>query len=169
MDIIKVAMQMELDGQAFYEKGAAATDNPELKKVLLTLAEEEQKHFQVFQQMAEGNLSEAAASLGEKSETPNVIKSVFQQMVDDGVESLGGDDVRALWEAASVIEEKTEAMYREAATNETDNERRVLLEKIADEEKSHIYLVDNMLSFVKDPSSFLASAQYKNFMSWEGR
>lgn len=168
MDIIKLAMQMELDGQAFYEKGAAATDNPELKKVLLTLAEEEQKHFRIFQDMADGNLSEAATTLGEKSDTPAVIKSVFQQMVDNGVESLGGDDVRTLWEAASVIEERSEAMYREAAAIEADDERRRLLEKIADEEKNHIYLVDNMLTFVKDPSSFLASAQYKNFMSWEG-
>lgn len=60
-------------------------------------------------------------------------------------------------------------MYREAAGNETDDKRRKLFEKIADEEKNHIYLVDNMLSFTKDPSSFMASAQYKNFMSWEGR
>ncbi|MDH3892241.1 MAG: ferritin family protein [candidate division Zixibacteria bacterium] len=168
MDIIKTAMQMELDGQAFYERGAAATEIPALKKVLLTLAEEEQKHFRIFRDMAQGNLSDAATSLGESSETPAVVRSVFQQMVDDGIESLGGDTVRALWEAALVIEEKSEAMYREAAANETDGERRRLLEKIADEEKNHIYLVDNMLSFAKDPSSFLASAQYKNFMSWEG-
>lgn len=169
MDIIKFAMQMERDGQAFYEKGAAATDNPGLKKVLATLAEEEEKHFRIFQSMAEGNLSEATNGLAEKSETVAVIHSVFQQMVDDGVESLVGDDVRALWEEASRIEEKSEAMYRDAAGNEADDERRKLFEKIADEEKNHIYLVDNMLSFIRDPSSFMASAQYKNFMSWEGR
>lgn len=168
MDIIKFAMQMELDGQAFYEKGAAATDNPQLKEVLLTLAEEEQKHYQVFKSMSDGDLAAAESSLGKKSGTPALTKSVFQQMAEANVETLGGEDVRELWEKAVEIEEKSEKMYRDAANEEDDEIRRDLLRRIADEEKNHVYLVDNVLSFIKDPSTFLASTQYQNFMSWEG-
>ncbi len=88
MDIIRFAMQMELDGQAFYEKGAAATDNPQLKEVLLTLAEEEQKHYRVFKSMSDGDLAAAESSLGKKSGTPALTKSVFQQMAEGNVETL---------------------------------------------------------------------------------
>jgi len=168
MDIIEFAIQMELDGKAFYENGAAATQNPELKKVLVTLAKEEEKHYRVFKSLAEGDPAAAEDTLGGKSDVPGLTKSVFRKLTESGVESLGGDDAQALWQSALEIEEKSERMYREAADQEKDGTRKRLLHRIADEEKNHIYLCDNMLAFAKDPSSFVASAQYKNFMSWEG-
>ncbi len=169
MDIIKFAIQMELDGKAFYEKGAATTDDPDLRKVFVALAEEEEKHLRIFRSMEEGNLSKAASTLGEGSPTPRVVRSIFREMTDAGVETLPGSNVRALWEQALALEEKAEKMYRDAAKEEPDPKRRKLLERIADEEKNHVYLADNMLAFVKDPSTFLDSAQYRSFMSWEGR
>jgi rubrerythrin len=168
VDIIKFAMQMELDGQAFYSKAAEATDNAQLKKVLLTLADEEKKHYRVFKSMSEGDMTAAETSLGEKSETPHLAKSIFQQMTEAGVETLGGDDVETLWQQALEIEQKSERMYRQAAREEPDETSRQLMHRIADEEKNHVYLCDNMLAFTRDPASFLSSAQYKNFMSWEG-
>ena len=50
MEILDYAMKMELDGKAFYEKSAAQTSVPELKNILLQLAEEELKHFHFFRQ-----------------------------------------------------------------------------------------------------------------------
>ena len=37
MNIIEFAMQMERDGQAFYEKAAKAAPQPELKEIFLYL------------------------------------------------------------------------------------------------------------------------------------
>ncbi len=168
MDILEFAMQMELDGIAFYKKGADNTDSAELKKILVTLAEEEQKHYKIFKSMKEGDLAAAESAMGPGSDTPALAKNIFKQMAEAGTLALPGDEVVAMWQEALRVEEKSEKMYREAADAEGDTTRKDLLNRIADEEKNHIYLIDNMISFSRNPQAFLASTQYKNFQSWEG-
>ena len=74
-----------------------------------------------------------------------------------------------MWAEAIKVEEKSEKLYREAAEKETSEARRTLLNRIADEEKNHIYLIDNIVQFLADPEGFQSSARFKSFMSWEGR
>jgi rubrerythrin len=169
MNIIDYALQMELDGKAFYERSAQQTQHPELKKILFNLAEEEQRHYQFFKRLKEGQDQIAAAEMESGTPTLNVNKTLFRQMAEQGKAASFGEEARKVWGEALKIEEKVERMYREEAGKETDPGRRKLLTRIADEEKSHVYLIDNMLSFMADPQGFTESANYKNFLSWEGR
>ena len=169
MDIFDFAIQMEVDGRAFYEKGAAAAKNAEQRKIFLMLAEEEERHYRIFKNLKEGQLNTAKEFAANRAKTVATTKNLFQKMAEEGKNTLFGDDVRALWKEAMVIEEKSEKMYREAAAKEKDLERQKLFNKIADEEKNHIYLIDNMLSFMNDPESFVESHQFASFKSWEGR
>lgn len=168
MSILDFAMQMELDGKAFYEAGAAKMTEPELKKILLTLAEEEEKHYRFFKKLKSLGTEPARLELTQVPTTFSANRNLFQQMADRKGKPLGAD-VRAVWTEALKIEEKAERLYREEAARESDAGKRRLLELIADEEKTHVYLIDNMLAYMIDPESFLDSNQYKSFMSWEGR
>ena len=168
MNILDFAMQMELDGKAFYEAGAAKMTEPELKKILLTLAEEEDKHYRFFKKLKNLGTEPARLELTKVPTTFAANRNLFQKMADRKGKPLGAD-VRAVWQEALKIEEKSEQFYREESAKESDSGRRHLLELVADEEKTHIYLIDNMLSFMSDPKTFLDSTQYKSFMSWEGR
>ena len=49
MDIFEFAMKMEMDGKKYYESKAALTKEKSLKKILLTLAEEEQHHVHMIE------------------------------------------------------------------------------------------------------------------------
>jgi len=169
MDIFKFAMQMELDGKAFYEKGAAATDNENLKQIFLTLAEEEHRHYNIFKRISEGQMDAAEDFTNNRGKTITTTKNLFQKMTEAGQETLPGDDIQAVWKEAIGIEEKSEKLYREHAAKEKNPERKDILNRIADEEKSHIYLIDNMISFLKDPETFMTSNQFASFQSWEGR
>lgn len=169
MDILDIAMKMELDGKAFYLKGASDTEDQDLKQIFNTLVEEEDRHFEIFKNMKGDGLTKATQLVGKLTKTGTVIRNVFKEMVDSGQASLAGDDAKALWTEALRVEEKTEATYREQVEKETDPVRKVLWAKIADEELNHVYLVSNIISFLTDPSGYAASAQYSNFMSLEGR
>ncbi|MBN1211681.1 MAG: ferritin family protein, partial [candidate division Zixibacteria bacterium] len=147
---------------------AAATKNPEQKKIFLMLAEEEQRHYRIFKNLKEGQLGTAKEFAANRAKTVSITKNLFQKIAEEGKNSLFGDDTRALWKEAIGIEEKSEKMYREAAAKEKDPERKKLFNKIADEEKNHIYLIDNMLSFMSDPQTFIESNQFASFKSWEG-
>lgn len=168
MDIFEIAMKMELDGKAFYLKGAAETTSPELKTIYETLADEEDRHFLIFKEMKGSDLGTAAKLLKQPSETVKVIKNIFQQFADDGVTNLGGESELEVWTEALRLEEKAESMYREEASKEPDADRKRMWNLIADEEKNHVHMISNIISFMVDPSAYAQSQQFSNFMSFEG-
>lgn len=167
MNVIEFAMKMERDGQAFYEKAAEAAPQPELKEIFLYLAKEEERHFSIFKNMQEGDTEAAIKVLGDSAMAKT--KNVFVQLIEENGDTSFSDDVRKTWAEALKIEEKSVKLYADEAAKTKDADRKDLLEQIAEEERSHVYLIDNMLSFMADPQTFAESQNFKAFKSWEGR
>ena len=167
MDIIKFAMQMEQDGQKFYKEAADKAPTKELKDILTYLAEEELRHFKIFSKMREGAGQETIKGLG--SQSLETTKNLFIQLAESGEGSKFGDDTRAVWVKALKIEEQAVKMYSEEADKEGDSNRKGLLNRISDEERTHVYLIDNVLAYMTDPETFKDSKQFADFKSWEGR
>jgi rubrerythrin len=168
MDILGFAMQMEKDGQAFYEKHAAATNEPELREIFRTLAQEEARHFAIFRGMKEGRIEQTAKAVRERSNTLATVRNIFVQLSESGTQKAFGADVTSVWTEARGIEEKSEKFYRESASAEPDRQKKEWLNVVADEEKSHIYMIDGVLTFLKQPEAFAESAHFRNFQSLEG-
>ena len=167
MDMYEFAMKMELDGQEFYERQAAATQDKQLKEILLSLAEEEKNHYDIFKQLRDNQV----ASIGELAtgnDTLNKIKNIFVEMSQTPEGTSFGEDAIAAWTEALQIEEKSVKFYIEKAHAETDAEKKCILEKIADEERNHIHMIDGVLTYLKYPEAFAESAQFKDFQSLEG-
>lgn len=169
MGILDFAMQMELDGKAFYEQGARKAPNDQIKDIMLRLAEEEMRHYHIFKSLKEGHYDSAENFAVHRGDTIGLTKSLFKQMTDEGKDTLYGEEIQNVWREAMTIEEKSEKMYREEAEKTSDEKQKKLLNKIADEEKNHIYLIDNMMSFMADPKGFVDSQNFRTFLSWEGR
>ncbi|MCK5127339.1 MAG: ferritin family protein [candidate division Zixibacteria bacterium] len=168
MDIIEFAMKMEQDGKQFYEKSAAETTDPELKKILVQLAEEERNHYEFFRRMKEKPIDLSAGEVLSGESTLKEVKNIFEVMASNKDKKPFGEDVVAVWTQALRTEEKAVKFYTEEAAKESDDERKGLLLKIAKEEENHVLMIDSVLMYVKHPAAFAASAQYKNFRSAEG-
>ncbi len=166
MDIITFAIQMEKDGQAFYEKAASAASTTEIKEIFQYLADEEKRHCAFFKKMADGEITTAIEAL--KGGSLKTTKNVFVQLIEENKAASFGDDVRATWVEALKFEERAVQLYTEEAEKEPDADRKTLLNRIADEERNHVYLIDNILTFMADPQTFVDSKQYGDFQSWEG-
>ncbi len=160
---------MELDGKAFYEANAGRTDNTRLKEILLTLAEEENRHFEVFKRLMENVKDTSGGDILSGGDTLKKVQNIFEQLAESGGEAPFGAEAIEVWTEALRTEEKSEAFYLEHAEKDDDPKRKDILLKIAHEENNHIQMIDGILMFLKDPSGFAASAQYKNFKSIEGR
>ena len=167
MDIYEFAMKMELDGQGFYEKQAATTKDKQLKEILLSLAEEEKNHYQIFKRLRDNQVT-SIRELATGNDTLNKVKNIFVEMSQTPGGTSFGEDAVAAWTEALHIEEKSVAFYTEKAQAETDTEKKNILEKIAEEERTHIHMIDGVLTFLKFPDAFAESAQFKNFQSLEG-
>jgi len=169
MDIFEFALKMEADGKAYYEKQAALIDNPELKNILLNLAEEEKHHIEIFKRLRDNPDDVSGGELLSGEKTLKNVRNIFEQMAQANDNKPFGDDSITVWKTALQNEIKAEAFYREKAALENDPKRKALLERIADEEENHKQMIDGVIMFLKQPQAFAESAQYKDFQSVEGR
>lgn len=169
MDIIEFALKMELDGKAFYDKQAAAETNPELKQILQTLAEEEERHYRFFQTFKDNpNLPPSADTFGSPGAVERV-KNIFEEMSQQTDSGEFGDKAASVWKEALRIEERAVSFYQSHAEQEPDRDRKRLLQRLAEEETKHVHMIDGVLMFLKDPATFAESSQFKDFQSLEGR
>jgi rubrerythrin len=168
MDVIEFAMQMELDGRDFYLRSSQHVKQPELQEILKYLADEENRHYNFFKRLHDGQMEAAIQEL-DTSTSLKQTKNVFVKLSEEGKEKEFGDDARKVWLEAMNIEEKSVKLYTTEAAKETDAERRELLNRIAAEEQNHVYLIDNVLAFMTDPGEFIESQKFAKFKSWEGK
>jgi rubrerythrin len=160
MNVFEFAMQMEMDGKAYYEENAARIDDPGLKKILMELAEDEQKHYNLFMALRDG----ADARYEDAGETTILtsVKNVFQTMKDENQSFAFADEAKRIWAEAQEVEKKSEAFYREKAREIGDDNQKSILNKIADEEHKHWVTLESVIQFLKRPERWLEDAEWNN-------
>ena len=160
MDIFEYAMKMEMDGRLFYIEHANKAPALELKGILLELADDEQKHYNIFKALKDGHFAEYKEA--EKTSILATVKNVFEALRAENSNYAFPADARLIWEEAREVEKKTEAFYREKAKEVSKPEQAVILHKIADEEHRHWVTMENVIHFLDRPKQWLENAEWTN-------
>ena len=157
MNVFDFAMKMELQGKACYENLASSTQIAGLKTIFTGLAEDEQKHYEVFRGLKEGRAFDMADSVA-----LDRAKTVFADLLKDK-ERLG--DLREDLDGYKLglqIEADSIKLYEDMAKKETDPETVQLYLRIANEEKKHYNIVENICDFVMRPKYYLEWREFSN-------
>jgi rubrerythrin len=149
---------MEQDGRAYYLDNAEKTSDPALKKVLLELADDELKHYNIFKAMAHQEQAEYKEE--EKTTILTTVKNVFEQMKAEGKDFTFADEASQVWEKAREIEKESEKFYREQAEGLSDENQKRILNRIADEEHRHWVTMEQVLQFLHKPKQWLEDAEW---------
>ncbi len=158
MNIFEYAMKMEQDGRAFYLKHAESTSVPELKNILVELAEDELKHYSILKAMRDELPAEYKDS--EKTTILSTTKNVFEKLKAENKEFSFKSGVTSIWEEAREVERKAEEFYREKANEVGDEKQRHILNRIADEEHYHWVTIENVIRFLTRPQQWLENAEW---------
>ena len=156
MNVLDFAMKMEADGKAYYEKLAAECDDRELKNLFVLLAEAEQTHYDALQARKQ---EKAFAAV--ESRVLERAKNIFQRLLETKGKSalrIDSDGYRHAIKA----EEESIGFYQASAEKEQTPEVRRLLQALADEEKVHLNIIENIYEFVESPKFFLAWREFSN-------
>ena len=157
MNIFEFAMKMELDGKTYYEKLAAETAVAGLKTIFVNLAADEQKHYDAIQAIKSGTIVAMADST-----VLEEAKNLFADLMGD--KNIIGSLKRSLdgYEHARKIEADSVRFYEDAAGKESNPDTVKLLIRIANEEKKHYNILENLYDFVLAPQTFLAWGEFSN-------
>jgi rubrerythrin len=156
MDIFDFAIKMEQDGKAFYEKLAKNTPQPGLQTIFARLAEDEQKHSEIFQALRSGEKKLVMVD----STALELAQNVFTTLPKGAGTDIKGD--LESYQYAMQIEAESFRLYEDAAKNEKDAVSKALLLKIAAEEHKHFQIIENIFAFTNAPNQFLAWGEFSN-------
>jgi len=157
MNIFDFAMKMELDGKAYYEKLADETTVGGLKSIFTSLAADEQKHYETILTIKTGtNLKMADTTVLEQA------KNLFEELMGD--KNIVGSLKKSLdgYQHARKIEADSVKLYEDMAKQVDNPETVQLLLRIANEERKHYNILDNLYDFVLAPQNFLAWGEFSN-------
>ncbi len=137
-DIRNIAIQIERNGERTYRQAAAKAADPEIARLLETMADDEKRHGQWFEKIeADQLLSE------EQRQMEQVGKSILQEMVKDKTFSLEEDRLQSaesldeILAACQGFEEDTILFYEMLSAFIDNTETMDQLRAIIAEEQEH--------------------------------
>jgi len=145
-EIIDLAIRIEKNGENAYRKAQEEVSNPSLASILQWLAEEEVEHEKWFTR-----LKENAATLAEDPKLEEMGKSILQGVLGDQAFSIKDadfsktEDINSLLELSVEFEKDTILFYEMLSAFIDDEETLSQLDKIIEEEKRHVQLLEEFL------------------------
>ena len=157
MNVFDFAMKMELQGKTCYETLAASTKVPGLKTIFTGLAEDEQKHYEIFRGLKEGKTWTMT-----DSHALDHAKTVFTNLLKDKEHLIELEEDLDAYKVGLKIEADSVKLYEDMAKKEQDPDTIQLYLRIANEEKKHYNIIENICDFVMRPKYYLEWREFSN-------
>lgn len=155
MNIYDVAMKMELEGKAKYQKMLEQTTFGGLKTILKRLIDMEENHYKIFESMKEGSVAVDVDDLSVDS-----IIEILNDSAQYASEIADRSEEVKLYEEALQLEKDSSQKYLELAENAASPEEKVAFEDIAKEEAKHELVLQNIIEFINDPEFYMDDAEF---------
>jgi hypothetical protein len=158
MNIFEFAMEKEKFSEDYYRRLADKTGHKGLKNILNMLADEEDKHYKIVEQMSQKIPTEVA-------EAPilNNAKEIFKKMQESAEKFNFDVSELELYQKARDIEQQSKVFYLERSEEVKDPNQKELFKELANEEQKHYVLIDKICDFVAKPQWFLENAEMYRF------
>lgn len=154
MDIFQFALEKEKYSEQYYRDLAKRTNHAGLRNILTMLADEEVKHYHVVERM--------------KEETPQTIsdapivehaRQIFEKIRGSSRKFSFNITEVDLYRKARDIEQASKDFYLDLAQKAEDPGHKEVFQKLAAEEDKHLTVMENLVSFVSRPETFLENAE----------
>ena len=157
MNVFDFAIKMEGDARALYGKLAGETGVHELKTIFTLLADAEGEHCKALLAMKKETSAESA-----ESKVLESARSVFQGLMEkrhtlDLLKEDPDGYRHAIKFAMAGIK-----LYETMAAKETNPATSRILLMLADDEKKHLQILENIYDFVEAPKNYLAWGEFSN-------
>lgn len=161
MNSIDYALKLELDGKAYYEKQAELSDDPRVKKIFEMLAGDEERHHKIIS----GFKSE---KYGYKTtDTFKTTKNIFSDMIAKNEKFNVGISTLEVYRKAIEMEEESVRLYSDYAEKAEIPEEKKVLGKLAEEEKKHRVVLENLMEFIRKGDEWVESAEFSSLDEYD--
>jgi rubrerythrin len=161
MNVFDFAMRMEEESREHYEKLAATAKSPELKNIFGLLADSEREHHEHLTLLKAGTEPKLAQSVALER-----IKDRIHELVKNFIPTDVPESDYDGYRHAIKTEEESIRLYEELAEQEPNAATARLLRQLAEEERHHLEVVENIYDFVESPDTYLAWGEFSNLREY---
>jgi len=155
-NIYDFALQFEKDSESLYRELINNTNSEGIKNILNMLADEEVKHYEIISNL-KNNIKEI---FNENAEVLNNSKNIIQQMKEKNEKVEIDESQIKIYEKARSLETDSKKFYEEKSREvQSENQKEILL-KLAYEEEKHFIILDNLLTHVSRPQTWVEDAEF---------
>jgi len=158
MNVYEYAMKVEKEGEQYYKELADKTDDIGLKSILTMLADEEVKHYVVFDKMNKKQIIPTQPQV----DVFSCAKTIFEKMREENQTASFSEDQIDFYKSALRSEENSYKFYIEKALMLEDEEEKAVFMRIAEEERQHMVLLENLVEYISFPERWLENAEFNH-------
>jgi len=154
MDVFEFAMKMEKDGEGYYRELAKKSSTPGLSNIFTMLAKAEVVHYETFKRMKENEQVKIT-----QTKILSQVKNIFETMKEEkDLESTLTQT--ELYHKAVEAEKLSREFYLSKAGEVKDADQQRIFHQIADEEKKHYLILQEIVDFVSSPQTWLENSEW---------
>lgn len=154
-NIFDQAMALEQQGEELYRSFARDASDQGTVYIFSWLADQEKKHYEVFQKMK----NEGTATV-EKSSDLKGVREIFANWKKTRAKPSVNVRQVELYRQALEVEEKSIRLYEEEARKATNDAAKSAFFTIATEEKAHRQIMENIIEFITKPDFWAENAEF---------
>ncbi len=162
LEALRVAIQMEIDGKAYYQKASRSSDNQLGRGLFQSLAAEEDIHRQKFEEIYSAIRSEKAWPATDfEPDGGKKLRTIFARAtkeIGSSIKSLA-TELDAI-QTAMDSENKTYDFYKSQGANATYDAERDFYETLAVEEREHHLILLDYFEYLKDPAGWFVKTEH---------
>ncbi len=159
---LEKGIKMEIDGKEFYLKASEKTSNELGKKLLQSLAAEEDTHRKAFEDIYENMRDKKGWPRKEfKTDGGTALRTVFSNAMDSmkpGVKTIP-EEIDAV-KTAMDMENETYDFYKKQAEGAAYDAEKSFYEALAVQEEEHHRLLLDYYEFLKNPAAWFVQKEH---------
>lgn len=155
MELLDLALSMELDLEKFYREQAELNKENSLKVVFTLLADEEEKHAQLL----ETNADKLTLAL-EDSNILSEVHSIFKNIADFTSDIKDIPDQLDTYRMALEKEQQSLKFYQDLCADATKEESKKIFEFLAKQEDKHCVIIEELVKLLTRPEEWVESAEF---------
>jgi len=160
--VLQTAIQMEIDGKEYYLKASQESGNELGKKLLKSLAAEEDIHREVFERIYESIRNKKAWPKTDfQPDGGRALRTIFAK----ATEKLGPDtkapstELEAI-QGAMAMENKSYDFYKSQIKKAVHDAERDFYEALAAQEREHHLILLDYYEYLKDPAAWFVGKEH---------
>jgi len=162
MDIFDFALKMESDGETYYRALAEKVIYEDLKTVLVGLADDEHRHFEIIKSVQ--NQTFNYGDDPKLSKIKNVFAADNKDLAPENKELMAKlkDEQIDVYRAALLREKESVALYKKLIIASDLQEQKAICETLMHEEEKHMEVIDNIIDMLNHVNDWVEAAEFNH-------